>query len=253
MKIISVILQKGGSGKSSTASTLWSGLKSKGYRVLLIDLDSQANATYISGADSNYKSSYDLMMGTSTADEVIQHTVQGDIVSADNRLSKLDMELFGTGREYRLKESLQALNGKYDYIIIDCPPALSVSTINALTVSTDALIPVQADIFSLQGIGDLYLTIETIKKYTNPGLKISGILICRYLKRSVLSRDMVEMLKDTATKIGTFVYNTVIRENVSLREAQATRQDIFTYAPKSNAAEDYKSFIDEFERMIPNE
>lgn len=133
----------------------------------------------------------------------------------------------------------------YDYIIIDTPPALGLLTINALTASDGIIITAQADIYSLQGIGQLHETIEAVKKYCNPALHLQGILLTRYSPRAVLSRDMGEMIEATASQIKTFVYKTVIRECISLKEAQARKQDIFTYAPKSNASKDYLSFIGE--------
>ena len=150
-----------------------------------------------------------------------------------------------TGREYRLKEALEPIRKTYDFVIIDTPPALGLLTINAMTASDNVIIAAQADIFSLQGIGQLSETIDAVKKYCNHGLKLMGILLTRHSGRAILSRDMTEMIEATAAQLGTFVYESVIRENISVKEAQASRTDIFSYAPKSNASKDYAAFVDE--------
>lgn len=243
--VISIANQKGGIGKSTTAQALGAGLYLKGYKTLLIDLDPQGNITYTAGADITKSTAYDLLINRASIDEVIQSTKQGRIIPANERLSNLDLELSTTGKEYRLKEALEPIKKNYDYIIIDTPPALGILTINALTASDSLIIPSQADIYSLQGIGQLYKTIEAVKMYTNPKLKIQGILLTRYHTRTILNRDMGELIEETAKQFDTRIYKTFIRESVTVREAQAKKQDIFTYAPKSNPSKDYISFIDE--------
>lgn len=243
--VISIANQKGGIGKSTTAQALGAGLHLKGYKTLLIDLDPQGNITYTAGADTTKPTAYDLLINRASIDEVIQSTKQGRIIPANERLSNLDLELSTTGKEYRLKEVLEPIKKNYDYIIIDTPPALGILTINALTASNSLIIPSQADIYSLQGIGQLYKTIEAVKMYTNPNLKIQGILLTRYHTRTILNRDMGELIEETAKQFDTRIYKTFIRESVAVREAQAKKQDIFTYAPRSNPSKDYISFIDE--------
>ena len=150
-----------------------------------------------------------------------------------------------TGKEYRLKEALDKLGGTYDYCIIDTPPALGIVTINALTACQGAIIPAQADIYSLQGISQLNGTIQTVKKYCNPHLKVMGIVLTRYSARSIISREVAEMIDATAAQLNTKLYKAKIRECTALKEAQATRQSIFKYAPRSNATADYKALIEE--------
>ena len=244
MEVVAIINRKGGVGKTATVQALGAGLIRKNKKVLYIDLDSQTNLTYGLGADPNEPSSMDLLTGEATIEEAIQHTAQGDIIAGSETLAGADTIIDGTGKEYRLKEALEGL--KYDYIIIDTPAALNTLTVNALTAAKSVVIPVQADVYSLQGIGQLYKTIETVKKYCNKNLHIKGILITRYNGRAVISKDMQSNLKDAADQLKTRLYSTPIRECISIREAQACKTDIFSYAPRSNAAKDYEDFIKEF-------
>ena len=138
------------------------------------------------------------------------------------------------------------LAGSYDYVIIDTPAALGTLTINALTAANSVIIPVQADIYSLQGIEQLNQTIEAVKKYCNPALYIRGILATRYNGRAIISKDMLSNFEEAAGQLNTRLYSTPIRECISIKEAQASQQNIFEYAPRSNAAKDYNAFIDEF-------
>lgn len=246
-RVICVTNQKGGVGKSTTAEALAEGLTLKGKKTLLIDLDPQGSISLTAGADPNRPTAYEVMTRSTSAQEAIQErTDRADIMPASKNLVRLDVELTATGKEYRLKEQLAPLLPRYEYIIIDTPPALGVLTINALTAADSLLIPAQADVYSLQGIGQLYETIDAIRAYTNPGLTLEGILLTRYTPRSVLSRDMAEAASATAEQIGTFLYNTFIRETVTIKEAQANQRSIYDYAPKSNAAQDYLLFTGEY-------
>lgn len=239
----SIINQKGGVGKSTTAHNIGAGLKNKGFRVLYIDLDAQGNLTYTMGANTKGYNALGVLQRPETAREEIQHTRQGDIIASTPTLAGADNVINETGKEYRLKEALEPLQTDYDYCIIDTPPALGILTINALTCCNKVIIPAQADIYSLQGVTQLYNTISTVKKYCNAGLEIDGILLTRYSARAIISREIAEMTEDTAEKIGTKVFKTKIRECTALKEAQAMKQDIFSYAPKSNAAADYKKIV----------
>lgn len=244
-KAIAVINQKGGVGKSTTALAIGAGLSLKGYSVLFIDLDAQGNLSYSLGADTKGYNAMGVLERPETAKEEIQHTPQGDIIASSPKLAGADKLLEETGKEYRLKEALESLQGAYDYIIVDTPPALGILTINALTACTGAIIPAQADIYSLQGIGQLNSTIETVKKYCNPSLSIMGIVITRFNGRSIIRREVAEMLEHTADQLHTKLYSSKIRECTALVEAQATKQNIYSYAPRSNATADYKALVDE--------
>lgn len=244
MEVIAIVNRKGGVGKTATAQALGAGLIKKGCSVLYIDLDSQTNLTYGLGADAGRLSSMDVLAGDATAQEAIQHTQQGDVIAGAEALAGADAAIDGTGKEYRLKEALEGL--QYDYCIIDTPAALGTLTVNALTAADSVIIPVQAEVYSLQGIGQLSKTIEAVKKYCNRNLYIRGILITRYNGRAIISRDMQANLEDAAQQLKTRLYSTPIRECVSIKEAQAQQQDIYSYAPRSNAAKDYAAFIEEF-------
>ena len=242
---IAVINQKGGVGKSTTSNAIGAGLFQRGYKVLFIDLDAQGNLSYSMKCENKPLSSLEVLTGTATAREATLTTPQGDIVPASPALASADTIIADTGREYRLKEALEPLKEVYDYIIIDTPPALGTLTINALTACDSVIIPAQADIYSLQGIGQLNQTIQTVKRYCNKGLTIKGIVITRYSPRAVLTRDMTDLLEDTAKQLNTKVFTSRIRECIALKEAQASQTDIFTYNPRSNAGIDYKALLEE--------
>jgi chromosome partitioning protein len=186
-----------------------------------------------------------VLTGVILASDAIQHNERWDAIPASLALSGADIHISDTGKEYRLKEALEPIRGNYDYIIIDTPPALGVLMTNALTACTGAIIPAQADRYSLKGIVQLHSTIDTVKKYCNPTLKVLGILLTRHNTRAILSRDIAEVIEQTAGKLDTRLFKAAIRESIAIKEAQAARQDIFTYAPKSNAALDYGAFVDE--------
>lgn len=242
---IAVINQKGGVGKSTTSNAIGAGLFQRGYKVLFIDLDAQGNLSYSMKCENKPLSSLEVLTGTATAKEATLTTPQGDIIPASPALASADTIITDTGREYRLKEALEPLKGAYDYIIIDTPPALGTLTINALTACDSVIIPAQADIYSLQGIGQLNQTIQTVKRYCNKELTIKGIVITRYSPRAVLTRDMTDLLEDTAKQLNTKVFASRIRECIALKEAQASQTDIFTYNPRSNAGIDYKALLEE--------
>lgn len=243
MRTIAVINQKGGVGKSTTAEAIGQGLTLKGEKVLYIDLDPQSNLSYLMGADQGASSALEVLQRKTSAADAIQHTPQGDIIAASPALAGADVTITATGKEYRLKEALEVVN--YSYCIIDTPPALGVLTINALTACDGCIIPAQADFLSLQGIGQLHGTIETVKQYCNPGLKVFGIVLTRYNARTVISQEVAGMMAETAKALKTRLFNARIRECTAIKEAQAMRQSIYQYAPRSNASADYTALVSE--------
>lgn len=239
MKVISIINQKGGVAKTTTAQALGAGLANKGYRILLLDLDPQGNLTYSTGAKAN-RGAYDLLKG-SRVEECTTDLGELSIITSQPQLTGMETP------HNALERALEPLQG-YDYVIVDTPPALSSLTINALTASDQAIITAQADIYSLQGIGQLYQTIEAVKQRANPELTIAGILLTRHNPRTILGKELTDLMNSTAEQLKTKVYTSTIREAVAIREAQAMKADILTYAPNSKVANDYQAFIEEFMR-----
>lgn len=243
-KVITVINQKGGVGKTTTAHAIGAWLqRTKAKKVLFIDLDQQGNLTYATGASNSNYNSLKLLINGSLDAKKIQHTSSGfSVIPSDPALANIDMILTETGKEYRLKEALKGLKD-YDYVVIDNPPSMNVIMINALTASDFAIIPAQADIFSLQGITQLGKSLDAVKSYTNKDLSVLGIVLTRHNGRTILSRDILEVIEDTAKQLKTKVYSQTIREAVAVKEAQATRKDIFSYDAKSNASQDYDALM----------
>ncbi len=244
--ITTVALQKGGTGKSTTAHALGQGLMKAGKKVLFIDLDPQGNLSCTMQANTGKSSSYDVITNRSTAKKSIQHTEHGDIIPSNPQLSGTDLEVTQTGKEYRMKEAIAALGNHYDFVIIDTPPALGTLTINALTAAADVIIPVQAETYSIQGIAQLFSTIDVVRNYCNPKLTVDGILLTRFSSRAILSRDMADTIGNTSRQLGTKLFRTAIREGIAVKEAQAMRVPLFTYAPESNPARDYEQFVAEY-------
>ena len=242
MEIISVINQKGGVAKTTTALALGTGLKRKGYRVLFIDLDAQCNLSYSLGmTEKDTLTAAELLTG-----DYDPSAIKEDVIKGAESLSAANLVLTDTGKEYKLKETLKQLQDKYDYCIIDTPPSLGILTVNALTASQSAIVPAQADFYSLQGIGQLVKTINSVKKYCNSELKIKGILLTRYNDRTIISKNLVSVLQQTASQLDTKLFKAKIRECTAVKEAQGMRQDVAAYAPQSNAAQDYKDFVKEY-------
>ena len=250
MLTIAIANRKGGVGKSTTAAALTAGLISKGYRVLAVDLDAQRNLTSTMKARADSKTALGVLTGEITAREAIRRTEAGDIIPASKALSGADAALTETGKEYRLREALEPVRGEYDFCILDCPPALGILTVNALTAADSVVIPAQADIYSIEGIEDLQEIIQPVRKYCNRSLGILGILLTRYNSRSVLSRDVTTIAGSLARKLGTSLFKATIREGIAVKEAQISQQSLFAYAPKAKVTDDYRAFVEEFLERI---
>ena len=237
MEIISIINQKGGVGKTTTAQNLTAGLRLENKKVLLLDLDAQCNLTLLQQA-TKYK--YNIL--NVLKNEVdINTAVKKDFIAGSKFLVGENTEI----ELNKLKNELQKLKTDYDYIIIDTPPALSNITINALTASTDIIITITADLLPIQGLVDLYKTVQSIQKTSNKNLNIKGILVTRFNKRTILGRTMLNSLIDIAEKLNTKVLNTKIRDSISIKESQAKMTDIFKYARYSTAGRDYRALVKE--------
>lgn len=245
MKVFTVTNQKGGVGKTTTALLLSDGLHKKGYRVLTIDSDPQGNLSYTTGIERGESALYSLFKGTIKTEEAIKKTDIGfDLISGGKELSRVELEFTETGREYLLKEIIDPIKEKYDYIIIDTPPTLSLLTINALTASDSVIIPMSTDAYSLQGLDALITLIGRVRKYSNPSIEIDGILLVRYNQRSIMSRQIKEQLVDIAKGYGTRLYDTTIREAVAIRESQFLKKSVFENH-RSNIEQDCNRFINE--------
>ena len=246
MRIISVANQKGGTAKTSTAHALATGAAYKGKRSLAIDFDPQGNLSFIMGADASRAGAYELMKQQAKAAQIVQYTSQGDIIPASLNLAAADIEFSGKpGRDFFLQAALEPLQDAYDVAVIDTPPTLGTLLVNALTASDEVIIPMNADILSLQGLYQLAETITQVKSFCNKRLKVTGILITRYSGRTVLARDIKETIEAKCAELGIPVLNTVIRDGVAVREAQTTQESLFAYAPNSNPAKDYLQLFDE--------
>lgn len=246
-RVISISNQKGGVGKTTTTCALAAGLKKRGYRVLAIDLDPQGNLGFSVGADTeNSASIYSVLKGEVRTQYAIQKTDSMDLIISSILLSGIDLEFTDTGREYLLKEAIRPILPFYDYILFDTPPALGILTINAFTASDTIVVPMLSDIFSLQGIAQLYETVERVKKYCNPNLLIAGILLTRFNPRTRLSREIRGTAELIADDFHIRVFDSFIRSCVSVSEAQSLQKNIFDYDSRSHIAQDYGRFVDEF-------
>jgi len=253
MQIISVINQKGGVGKTTTVINLAAGLVQQGKKVLIIDLDPQGNATTglgLSNLENSSQTIYGVLNGTKTISEVIKKTdfKNLDIVSSNVDLSGLEAETAGDSeRAFILKSKLGPyLNdsrGSYDYILIDCPPSLSLITVMALVSSHSLVVPLQTEFFALEGLTQLMKTIERIKVNLNPELQIRGILLTMYDKRNKLSAQVEKEARDY---FNDKVYQTVIPRNVRLSEAPSHGMPVLIYDKSCVGSRSYFNFTDEF-------
>jgi chromosome partitioning protein len=250
-RIVVFANQKGGVGKTSATHAFATGLVAKGFAVLAVDLDPQSNLSFILGTDYDAPTIYDLMKGALDAEKCVQRTAQCDLIGGSLMLSGADLEFNDTGREYIVAEAIEPLKERYDFIVMDSPPQLGVLTINALTAAHDVIIPMGADTFSLQGLAQLNATIAKVRKRCNPGLNIAGLLMARYNGRTVLGRELREEIAARAEMLGSRLYDTIIRDSVSVKEAQTMRESLFAAAPKAGATTDYMDFIEEYLKGRP--
>jgi len=235
-KIISLLNHKGGVGKTTSAINIGAGLVELGKKVLLVDLDPQANLTLSLGIPRQRVTIYESLRGES---ELVPYTAKQnlDVITSTLDLSGAEMELINeAGREFLLKELFAPVQEEYDYIIIDCPPSLGLLTLNALTCSQYVFIPLQTEFLALQGLAKIKQVIDKVRFRLNKGLEIGGVIATMYDARKVLNRDVVATIKKY---FGDKVFETLIRDNVALAEAPAQRKDIFEYSPSSSGAEDY--------------
>ena len=246
-RIIAVANQKGGVGKTTTAINLAACLAVKGKKVLLIDMDPQGNTTSGLGIDKNEleNSIYDLMIGESSIKDCIIENVfeDMDMIPTNVDLAAAEIELIGIERkEFILKDEIDFIKDKYDFIIIDCPPALSMLTINAMTTANSVIVPIQCEYYALEGLSQLIHTINLVSERLNPSLEIEGIVFTMYDGRTNLSVQVVENVRNN---IGSNVYDSIIPRNIRLAEAPSYGMPIIQYDPKSTGAEAYMALAAE--------
>ena len=246
-RIIAIANQKGGVGKTTTAINLSASLASLGKKVLAIDMDPQGNMSSGLGVDKNEveKTVYDLIIGNIGIEECIYEEVieNLDALPSNIDLSAAEIELIGVdNKEYILRDEVNKVKEKYDFIIIDCPPALSMLTINAMTTSDSVLVPIQCEYYALEGLSQLIHTIELVQERLNPELEIEGVVFTMYDARTNLSLQVVENVKDNLNQN---IYKTIIPRNVRLAEAPSYGMPINLYDPKSKGTESYLLLAEE--------
>jgi chromosome partitioning protein len=245
--ILAIANQKGGVGKTTTATNLAAALAMRGKSTLLIDLDPQGNSSmsYIDVRASE-RSMYDVFTDPQThLDEVIVPTALAGLSVAPARiaLAKLESRLVGElDAPFKLKDQLATVQANYEHVVIDCPPALGLLTINALVAATHLLIPIQSSYFALEGTDDLLETFEKVRQRPNPALEILGVVITMHDRRTALGRDIQDQIRKV---FGDKVFRTVISKSVRLEESPAYRESIFTFAPESSGATEYYSLCEE--------
>ncbi len=245
--ILAIANQKGGVGKTTTAINLGAALALRGHKTALIDLDPQANST-MSYVDMTgvMRSLFDALTDPACAvtDIIVPSPVEGlSIIPSRIGLAKLESKLVGEmDAHFRLKDKLEPLTKTHEIIIVDCPPALGLLTVNALVAATHLLIPIQSSYFALEGTDDLLETVEKVRTRANPGLEIMGVLITMHDKRTSLARDIRAQIQKV---FGPKVFKTVITKSVRLEESPAYKESIFTFAPDSSGATEYDSLSEE--------
>ena len=246
-RIIAIANQKGGVGKTTTAINLSASLASLGKKVLALDMDPQGNMTSGLGVDKDEveKTIYDLIIGNIDIEECICKDVLEnlDVLPSNINLSAAEIELIGVeNKEYILRDEVEKVKDRYDFVIIDCPPALSMLTINAMTTSDSVLVPIQCEYYALEGLSQLIHTIELVQERLNSRLEIEGVVFTMYDARTNLSLQVVENVKDNLNQT---IYKTIIPRNIRLAEAPSYGMPINLYDPKSTGAESYMLLAEE--------
>lgn len=246
-KVIALANQKGGVGKTTTCHVLAYGLKDRGYKVLLIDTDQQTNLTETFALDEDYqdRNIYQVFKRERKASECIFTAEENlDIIPGSLYMAGADMEFSQAGREFLLKEAIEELRGDYDYIVIDTPPNLGITTTNVIVASDYTIIPMKASKYSVQGLSQLLNTIKVVSGYYNKAHQIKGVLITQYDGRTNIRKNIKSVVEQVLEAQDIHVFQTVIRNGVAVEEVQYTRESLFA-KKKNPVTEDYRQFIDE--------
>lgn len=244
-RIIAIVNQKGGVGKTTTTVNLTASLAALGKRVLLCDFDPQANATSGMGVDKNTASPnvYDVLINGADPKRAVVTTKYGDVMPSNKALAGAGIEMIGIpDRENLLKTALNSLADQYDYILIDCPPSLELLTVNALCAAQSLLVPVQCEYYALEGLSDLLATVRLVKRGLNPALNLEGVLLTMFDSRTNLSLQVAEEVK---RHFPGQVYATVIPRNVRLSEAPSHGKPALAYDPYSRGSQAYSALAEE--------
>ena len=264
---IAVAMRKGGVGKSTTCQVLSEVLGSEGNRVLVIDMDSQCNTTKASGIDRPDRTIIDVLADECTMQQSIVSCMYYDLISADKALTviekaiieesvskaaliALDKAGIDTISAVSLRSAIESVRNQYDFIVIDTPPALGNLSYMSLVAADYVLIPMEPSDYGISGLADTYETVLTVQNGSNPALKVLGILLTKYNRRTVLSRDIREMIVEYAERMDTVVFDSTIRQSVAVQEAQMIRKPLIDYARNNNAIIDYKAFVSELHHLI---
>ena len=241
-QIIAVINQKGGTGKTTTTINLGSGLAQKGNKILLIDFDQQGNLSYSLGINELENTISEVLLDETSLESVVVERENMSIAPGDNRLADAELTLADEkDRENKLNAFLK--NHKFDYVLIDCPPSLSLLTLNALMAAAKVLIPMQMEVLSLQGLDHILNTVDEVRDTFKKKIDIAGILPVLFDKRRKLSQEVMEHI---STNYDIRIYDSFIRTNVSASEAPSFGKSVISYKPSSNSAKDYINFTNEF-------
>lgn len=246
-RVIAIANQKGGVGKTTTTINLAAAIADKGHKVLILDLDPQGNTTSGLGVEKQEleKTAYQVLIGEcDIADTILKNVHENvDLIPSNVDLAAAEVELVDLeNQQFVLKQEMEKVRDGYEYVLIDCPPSLSMLTVNAMTAATTVLIPIQCEYYALEGLSQLMQTIDLVKENLNPDLRIEGMVFTMYDARTNLSMQVVENVRANITE---HVYNTIIPRNIRLAEAPSHGLPINQYEPKSSGAEAYRMLADE--------
>ena len=238
--VFAIVNQKGGIGKTTFSMQIGVGLRRRGFKVLMIDMDAQCNLTFtLRGDYKNSPTILEAIFEEVNVEDTIQHLDEVDLIPGSANLTTLEQQIDPEGREYFLSETIKPLLSKYEYIIIDSPPTISLITVGIMTAANSIIVPVLLDMYSLQGTGQLYKTYATVKQYCNPSLQIDGIVV------NGPGRTLKRTLKEVAEVMNCRIFRTSISRSPQIKHATIKRESIYRYAPKSSVRKEFDQLIDE--------